>query len=192
MQNVTADDDNMMKWSSIPLTLQVLLNKRSGYQTKINHLVFEVPFEASQKFDGTNVGKDCEGLMYGRNKMIPFSTGSYQKTNIDFVKKMNVNPVRDELNEVCGVQLNSFVLYGELMCNASLYNYKDFQSFHVFGAMVKPAEGESPEEIAQKLKAKGFAAQIRGGEGDGSDEEKDAIRLHYDNVDDEPGLQGAD
>ena len=40
MENVTADDDNMMKWSSIPLTLQVMLNKRSNYKDKINNLVF--------------------------------------------------------------------------------------------------------------------------------------------------------
>jgi hypothetical protein len=77
MQTVTADDDNTMKWSSIPLTIQVFLNKRNNYKDKINDIIFSTPFSASQKFDGTNVGKDADGLMYGRNKMIPFAANSY-------------------------------------------------------------------------------------------------------------------
>ena len=140
MQTVSADDENQIKWSAIPLTLQHFLDKRSDYKSKINDIMFNMPIEASQKFDGTNVGKDTNGLMYGRNKMIPFTAGSYQKTNIDFVKKMDVNPIRDELNEVCGVDLKNFVLYGELMCNSSLYNYKEFDIFNVFGAMIQTDE----------------------------------------------------
>jgi len=157
MQTVSADDDNQIKWSAIPLTLQHFLDKRSDYKSKINDIMFNMPIEASQKFDGTNVGKDTNGLMYGRNKMIPFNAGSYQKTNIDFVKKMDVNPIRDELNEVCGVDLRNFVLYGELMCNSSLYNYKEFETFNVFGAMIKPDDDQSPKEICEKLQAQGFA-----------------------------------
>jgi hypothetical protein len=136
--------------------------------------MFNMPFEASQKFDGTNVGKDTSGLMYGRNKMISFTAGSYQKTNIDFVKKMDVNPLRNELNEVCGVDLKNFVLYGELMCNSSLYNYKEFETFNVFGAMIKPEAGESAQEICQKMEAKGFATSIRGDSDSGEEEEQPA------------------
>ena len=161
-----------MKWSAIPLTIQYFLNKRSNYKSKINDIMFNMPFEASQKFDGTNVGKDTSGLMYGRNKMIPFTSGSYQKTNIDYLKKMDVNPLRDELNQVCGVDLQNFVLYGELMCNSGLYNYKEYETFNVFGAMIKPQQGESAKEISEKMNAKGYATSIRGDHEEGSGEEE--------------------
>ena len=45
------------------------------------------------------------------------------------------------------------------MCNGSLYNYKEFESYHIFGAMIMPESGNEAE-IAQKLTDKGFAVQI--------------------------------
>lgn len=172
MESVSADDDNNMKWSAIPLTLQVFLNKRSNYLETINNTIFNTPLEASQKFDGTNVGKDTNGLMYGRNKMIPGTTNSYQKTKIDELKAMDINPLVSEITEVTGVTLKNFVLYGELMCNAGLYDYKKYEKFNVFGAMIRPEEGQSAEDMVQQLAAKGFAAQIRGGSESGEEDEE--------------------
>jgi len=39
--------------------------------------VFETPVALSQKYDGTNVGRDEDGMMYGRNKLISATTKSY-------------------------------------------------------------------------------------------------------------------
>ena len=164
MQQVSADDDNLMKWASIPLSIQKLFKKHGN----LNEKLFSVPYEASQKFDGTNVGKDQDGLMYGRNKMIPFTTNSYQKTKLDDIKKIEVKPIVDHINDMAGVQLTNFVLYGELMCNGSLYNYKEFGTFHVFGAMIK-VEGE--DACVKLLQDAGFACNVRRGN-DSEDEER--------------------
>ena len=44
---------------------------------------------ATQKYDGTNVGKDEHGVMYGRNLLIPDKTNSYQSTPIKCVRSCN-------------------------------------------------------------------------------------------------------
>jgi hypothetical protein len=44
---------------------------------QLNDLFFKNLVYASVKYDGTNVGRDETGLMYGRNKTIKAGTGSY-------------------------------------------------------------------------------------------------------------------
>ena len=51
--------------------------------------------EASQKLDRTNTGKDTSGQLYSRN--------------------MDVKQMIDELNQVCGVEIQEFLLHGELI-----------------------------------------------------------------------------
>jgi len=68
--------------------------------------------------------------------MIASTANSYQKTDLSFVKKMEVGPIRDEISGLTGLKLENIVVYGELMCNKKLYNYKDMDSFYVFGAMI--------------------------------------------------------
>ena len=73
-------EDNNLKWSSIDLLIHYLLNPNSMKQQNHGDLykkVFETPVALSQKYDGTNVGRDEDGMMYGRNKLISESTKSY-------------------------------------------------------------------------------------------------------------------
>ena len=52
---------------------------------------------ASVKYDGTNVGRDETGLMYGRNKTITAGTTLYQRTPLKMVEKIDVSAIRAEL-----------------------------------------------------------------------------------------------
>jgi hypothetical protein len=60
-----------MKWSPIPLLINDLkteLRKLGlGQECNMNDMLFNQSVAASYKYDGTNVGKDEHGLMYGRN-----------------------------------------------------------------------------------------------------------------------------
>ena len=49
------EDDNNMKWSSIPLTIDFLYNLENE---NLNEFIFEKQFHATIKLDGTNVGRD--------------------------------------------------------------------------------------------------------------------------------------
>jgi hypothetical protein len=88
--------------------------------------VFETPVTLSQKYDGTNVGKDEYGQLYGRNKMILEPITKYQNTNLTCVKEIDVAKLKVAFAEQVGVEasmIKKFVVYGELMCNPGLYDY---------------------------------------------------------------------
>ena len=75
--NANEAQPNMMKWPSIELLIPALgyfAIKRPDKLAVLNKMCFETPYAASQKYDGTNVGKDETGLMYGRNLTIPSAT----------------------------------------------------------------------------------------------------------------------
>lgn len=127
---ITGDEDNEIKWSSIPLTIQMMFNPREADKNKgnFNKWLFESPVTASVKFDGTNVGKDEDGTMYGRNKLIADSAKSYQKTTLDGVNAVDSAKIKAKVMEVSGLDsatVDKFVVYGELMCNKDLYDYKE-------------------------------------------------------------------
>lgn len=88
---IDKDTDNMYRWPSIGLTIQkfncLLKENKKSYQ-EINDMIFKHPVFATVKYDGTNVGIDSDGLMYGRRKVIPKTTKAYQKTKLDFVQKI--------------------------------------------------------------------------------------------------------
>jgi hypothetical protein len=117
----------------------------------------------SKKYDGTNVGIDCEGEMYGRNMMIQKGADDYQKTSLKHVKTCDVQAIRDKLLKAVeeaiaataggyrgedhvdivgdlAFRIAKTVVYGELMCNSNIYGYaaqKLQGQFCVFGAMVE-------------------------------------------------------
>ena len=66
LDQVPAEDDNPIKWS-IPSTIEFLLDEKQTKRSNLNDVLFNTPFEASQKLDGTNTGKDTSGQLYGRN-----------------------------------------------------------------------------------------------------------------------------
>ena len=83
-----------------------------------------------------------------------------QVTAKDTSRQMHVKPLTDELNQVCDVEIQEFLLHGELMCNPDLLKLKE-NKFNAFGAMIKPQESESAKEICEKMQAKGYATLIR-------------------------------
>ena len=61
-------DPNNYKWSSIDLTLHTF--KIKDYINRPDYLIeklFKKPVTLSEKYDGTNVGVDEFGNLYGRN-----------------------------------------------------------------------------------------------------------------------------
>ena len=99
--------------------------------------------------------------MYGRNKLISGSTKSYQKTDLQCVKNVDVAPIKKAFADSIGIdesKLAKFVLYGELMCNI-LYDYKKEgldKTYQVFGAMVK-VEEDQVDEVYSKIHAAGYS-----------------------------------
>lgn len=80
----------------------------------------------SQKYDGTNVGKDEYGQMYGRNKMISKNDTTYMKTDLKCVEAIDAAKMKMAFVIQVGVkafQVKKFVVYGELMCNSGLFDY---------------------------------------------------------------------
>jgi len=65
-----------MKWSAISLLIGKYFDKRVP-RNILNSQLFDRPVEGAHKFDGTNVGKDQDGMLYGRNKMINPNSASY-------------------------------------------------------------------------------------------------------------------
>ena len=120
----SADDNNNIKWAAIPLTIPLIC--KTLLKEQLNDWLFNNQVYASVKYDGTNVGRDENGLMYGRNKTIKVGTGSYQKTPLKMVEKINVVAIRAELVAQASISdelIDRIVVYGELMCNKDLFRY---------------------------------------------------------------------
>ena len=82
--------------------------------------------EASVKIDGTNVGKDAEGNIYGRNQMVQPGADTYQKTSLVAAKEVDVATVLAKVLSAAEIEREDvahFVLYGELVCNKGAYTY---------------------------------------------------------------------
>jgi len=70
-------DDNDLKWPSIDLLMVKFKNWILSKKMKpdlMADLIFNKPVFASVKYDGTNVGINTDGVMYGRNKKIAAGT----------------------------------------------------------------------------------------------------------------------
>jgi len=154
-----------LKWASIELTIPFLC--RELKREKLNEFIFEQQVYATIKYDGTNVGRDESGLMYGRNLTIEADAVSYLKTPLTEVKKVDASTVKGEILAMSGIEtekIEKMVVYGELMCNRGLFTYDEeklYGSWPVFGAMIKPVTEEATTEIAEKLGKAGFACQAR-------------------------------
>ena len=111
----------------------------------------------SLKIDGTNVGKDAEGNIYGRNQMVQPGAATYQKTSLDAVKDVDVAMVSEKIlaaAEVEGDDVTHFVLYGELVCNKTIYDYAHrgrATGWLVFGAMIKARNGDVKNSLLGKM-----------------------------------------
>jgi hypothetical protein len=77
--------------------------------------------------------------------------------SLEGVNGIDVEKLRDAIAKAAKVELPQFVMYGELMCNGFLYNYKEYKTFNVFGAMIKHPDLEA---TMSKLLSAGFACSI--------------------------------
>ena len=155
------------QWGKTPNALNTFCNDYVSFKeeamrikglTKIflNQKVF-----ATEKLDGTNVGKDELGQMYGRRCLIGNLSEFYQKTSLKKVKQADIAKLKIYLCNEASIDQNkiqNFLVYGELMCN-SIYDYKERDlvgEWRVFGAIIVAGKDFS-DEVFEKLKEAGFA-----------------------------------
>ena len=106
--------------------------------------------EASFKIDGTNVGKDAEGNIYGRNQMVRPDADSYQKTNLGAVKDCDVGMVFEKVISAADLKredIEHFVLYGELVCNKTIYDYAYREIHAVFGRSCPNVQKDPKQKV---------------------------------------------
>ena len=122
----------------------------------VNQKVF-----ATEKLDGTNVGKDECGQMYGRRCPIGKESELYLKTSLMKVKQADIAKLKMYLCKEANIsqkEIQKFLVYGELMCN-TMYDYKERNlvgDWRVFGAMICAGK-EIIAELFEKLIETGFA-----------------------------------
>ena len=132
-------------------------------QNTLRSVLLGTPALGTEKLDGTNVGKDDAGIIYGRRLIIDKDKASYQKASLDKVKVADINKVKKALCkalELPETQIRKIVVYGELICNND-YDYADrnmLAAWKVFGAMLVPSIPGNAKHIHRKLVDNNFAA----------------------------------
>lgn len=171
-----SEQANTMKWASIegviaeifgPTARLTDLDQLDFVRTlaslnAFRNKLFLHPVQASFKIDGTNLGLDSEGRVYGRNQMVDHAAESYQKTSLKDVRQVDVGEVKDRILRAVLTQqtppnfldcvdgrvetlealdaIDRFVLYGELACNKAIYDYACSGAaggWLIFGLIVK-------------------------------------------------------
>ena len=131
---------------------------------KLREIILETPAVATEKLDGTNVGKDDEGNIYGRRLLIDKDKTSYQRVSLDKVKTADICKVKMEICKVLKIdetELRKFLVFGELICNKA-YDYVErdlLSSWKVFGAMIEAVPVKA-KYIFQKLLDNHFAVSL--------------------------------
>ena len=131
---------------------------------KLREIVLETPAVATEKLDGTNVGKDDEGNIYGRRLLIDKGKTSYQRVSLDKVKTADICKVKMEICKVLKIdetELRKFLVFGELICNKA-YDYVErdlLSTWKVFGAMIEAVPVKA-KYIFQKLLDNHFAVSL--------------------------------
>jgi hypothetical protein len=122
---------NKLQWPSIKNIVPQLFENKYADDI-IGSTVF-----AHTKHDGTCVGIDTTGKLWGRRTAIADGALTYQKAPLNFVRSIDVIKL---MERVVGHDLlpliNTFVVYGELACN-SIHGDK-IGWYHVFGIMFEP------------------------------------------------------
>ena len=131
---------------------------------KLREILLETPAVATEKLDGTNVGKDDEGNIYGRRLLIDKDKTSYQRVSLDKVKTADICKVKMEICKVLKIdetELRKFLVFGELICNKA-YDYVErdlLSTWKVFGAMIEAVPVKA-KYIFQKLLDNHFAVSL--------------------------------
>ena len=108
--------DNPLKWGSIELMMQYLLQDDVPLTVEaLSQKILDTPMTLTQKYDGTNLGVDEFGEIYGRNKMVPATEKNYMKVDLTCVKQIDAKLIKDVFLKAVGIEsVQKFVVYGEL------------------------------------------------------------------------------
>ena len=111
-----------------------------------------LPSVATEKYDGTNVGVTSDGLILGRRLILDPQLQKYQRTSLEPVRAAlaTVSTIKKALLQAAlGGQEPSdaaeqihCTVYGELMCNPSLFSYaeRSLVGFEAFGVILRAVE----------------------------------------------------
>uniref|UniRef100_A0A6C0JAZ8 RNA ligase domain-containing protein n=1 Tax=viral metagenome TaxID=1070528 RepID=A0A6C0JAZ8_9ZZZZ len=126
--------ENKYKWPNTPLFIHHLNNNRQYIEKKL----LKSPIYVMEKYDGTNVGIDNYGNMYGRNFMIEKNAKTYQETDLDVVQTYQVCAENIKQYIISILKFSEFkcIIYGELMCNPKLYRYSELPTYCPFGVVL--------------------------------------------------------
>ena len=97
MEIPVSKEPNTMKWGAIDQTIRYICDGHAVPKPKLNDFIFNSKVYAAIKYDGTNVGIDENGLMYGRNLCIHQDAESYQKCKLDYVKKIDAAAIKQAI-----------------------------------------------------------------------------------------------
>jgi len=159
---------NPMKWPSFNIMGADLayiiqkIKKGSDFHKKIIRDIIDAPCSATVKLDGTNVGIDNNGLLFGRNTAIPDGQ-NYQKTPIHALTKgygEKIQRVFDVLQKSISSPLFKIMVYGELMFQQK-HDYTDssiFKKWFCFGVVLKAIDKNNHEKMAEELRAAGYSS----------------------------------
>ena len=131
---------------------------------ELQDIFLQTPVFATEKLDGTNVGKDDAGQIYGRRLLIADDKTDYQQTSLEPVRTINISRVKTVFCEIAKIdqdEIQKFIVYGELICN-KLYDYaerKILGKWKVFGAILVT---KNSKEIVKQLSIECFAVKMTG------------------------------
>eukprot|EP00288_Rhodomonas_lens_P019016 CAMPEP_0177711062 /NCGR_PEP_ID=MMETSP0484_2-20121128/11659_1 /TAXON_ID=354590 /ORGANISM="Rhodomonas lens, Strain RHODO" /LENGTH=410 /DNA_ID=CAMNT_0019222767 /DNA_START=166 /DNA_END=1399 /DNA_ORIENTATION=+ len=139
---------------------------RNGALSKVHQWFLGSPVIASEKLDGTNVGKMRCGTLLGRRQAIADSATEYQHCSLRVVRESNTDAVLDELvatlasdNDGVVAAVQRSAIYGELCCNPGLYHYQKTnlaRTWQPFGAIVQFQSVESAQQAFEGGTAAGL------------------------------------
>jgi hypothetical protein len=152
-------------------------NKKKGSPTtfarRINGSIAmydHTPVMACEKYDGTNVGKGSDNVLYGRRTVISRTNDSFQKAPLATVRSVDAQPARTAILELLldeqRVNVRDIVFYGELMLGHDKFRYRtrgiECGSWLCFGAKVVLTDECNDQlavsrSICQHLRSCGFA-----------------------------------
>ena len=106
-----------------------------------NEIFYRSKAFATEKLDGTNIGKNDKGELFSRRLPISVESDMFLKTSLKHVKAADIKLVKEKLCERTFLDetlIENLIVYGELIVNEK-YDYQErnlMGSWLVFGAMI--------------------------------------------------------
>lgn len=118
---------------------------------------------ASIKYDGTNIAKDDEGILYSRRFVMDEEAERFQHTSLQEVNKADIQLVKRLLLKYADIEetlITKTITFGELICNRYYDYITVYGKWLNFGVKLQVAEaGKNGKTVLDKLVKNGFAAQ---------------------------------